>query len=79
MLISSRKTTKMALLARQLRPRYKDMDVFTQDAERLTNIILIKCRSHSNVNTQKIWRKVGKGVGKGSLPHTSGIPVAASR
>lgn len=46
------------------------MKVLTQDAERLTNIILIKCRSHSNVNTQKIWGKVGKRVGKGSVAHS---------
>lgn len=54
MLINPPRTTKQrkALVVRATEG-YKD----TKDAEWLTNIILIKCRSHSKVNTLKIWEK----------------------
>jgi len=62
MLINPLRTTKKRLVGRATR-RYKDSWLGNtknpaQDAEWLTNIILIKCRSHSKVNTLKIWEKL---------------------
>jgi len=62
MLIKPLRTTKKRLVVRATR-RYKDSwlgntKIPAQDAEWLTNIILIKCRSHSKVNILKIWEKL---------------------